>query len=172
LALRLVVGLGFAAHGSQKLFGSFGGHGVNGTAGFFEQIGMRPARAHAVAAGTAELGGGLLFAAGLLTPLAAAALIAVMTTAVLTVHLKKGFFNTDGGYELNLVLVAAAFAVAGIGAGEWSLDSVFGLDVAGTAWALGALVAGLIGGIGAAYSGRLFPQRSERTRPGQPHTAS
>jgi putative oxidoreductase len=169
LGLRLVVGLGFAAHGAQKLFGLFGGHGIEGTAGFFEQIGLRPGRLHARAAGTAELFGGLLIALGLVTPFAAAALIAVMTAAVLTVHLKNGFFNTGNGYEYNLVLVAALFALAGIGAGDWSLDSALDIDLAGTGWALGALGAGLLGGLGAVLGGRLASQREPG--PGQPHAA-
>ena len=156
LVLRIVVGLGFAAHGAQKLFGIFGGHGIEGTAGFFEQIGLRPGRVHAWAAGTTEFAGGLLIALGLFVPFAAAALIAVMTAAILTVHLHNGFFNTENGYEYNLELVAAVFALAGIGAGAWSLDSALGLDLAGTAWALGALAAGLLGGIGAVLAGRLL----------------
>jgi putative oxidoreductase len=159
LGLRLVVGLGFAAHGAQKLFGAFGGHGLGGTAGFFEQLGLRPGRLHAWFAGSAEFAGGLLIALGLVTPFAAAALIAVMTAAVLTVHLPNGFFNANQGFEYNLVLVAAVFALAGIGAGEWSLDNAFGLDLTGTAWALGALGAGVLGGLGAVLSGRLAPER-------------
>src|ERR687888_2113971 len=98
LGLRLVVGLGFAAHGAQKLFGVFGGYGIDGTAGFFEQIGLRPGKLHAWAAGIAEFAGGLLIALGLVTPFAAAALIAV-TAAVLTVHLRNGFFVSNNGYE-------------------------------------------------------------------------
>src|SRR5438105_15825797 len=101
LVLRLVVGLAFAAHGAQKLFGIFGGHGLSGTAGFFEAIGLRPGRLHAWAAGNAEFFGGLLIALGLLTPLAAAALIAVMTAAVLSVHVRNGFFVTNNGFEYN-----------------------------------------------------------------------
>jgi putative oxidoreductase len=155
LALRLVVGLGFAAHGAQKLFGVFGGHGIEGTAGFFEGIGLRPGRLHAWAAGTAEFLGGLLIALGLVTPIAAAALIAVMTAAVLTVHLPNGFFVSSNGYEYNLVLAAAVFALAGIGAGDWSLDNALGIDLAGTGWALGALAAGVLGGLGTVLSGRL-----------------
>jgi putative oxidoreductase len=155
LVLRVLVGGLFAAHGAQKLFGAFGGHGIGGTAGFFEQLGLRPGKLHAWFAGTAEFAGGLLIALGLVTPFAAAALIAVMTAAVLTAHLPKGFFNADGGFEYNLVLVAALFALAGIGAGEWSLDYALGLDLAGTGWALGALGAGLLGGLGAVLSGRL-----------------
>jgi putative oxidoreductase len=169
LVLRLVVGLGFAAHGAQKLFGAFGGHGIHGTAGFFEQIGLRPGKAHARAAGAAEFLGGLLIALGLVTPFAAAALIAVMTAAVLTVHVRNGFFVTSNGYEYNLMLVAALFALAGIGAGEWSLDNALGLDVAGTGWALAALGAGIVGGLGAVLGGRLVGQRQPGH--GQPHAA-
>lgn len=156
LVLHAVVGLAFAAHGAQKLFGLFGGHGIEGTAGFFEQIGLRPGKLHAWASGIAEFGGGALIALGLFVPFAAAALIAVMVAAVLTVHLRNGFFNTENGYEYNLELIAAAFALAAIGAGEWSLDAAFGLDLAGTAWALGALGAGILGGVGAVLSGRLL----------------
>ena len=155
LGLRLVVGLGFAAHGAQKLFGSFGGYGLDGTAGFFEQIGLRPGALHARAAGTVEFLGGLLIALGLVTPFAAAALIAVMIAAVLTVHVKNGFFNTDQGYEYNLTLIAVLFVLAAIGSGQWSLDHALGLDLAGTGWALGALGVGLLGGLGAVLSGRL-----------------
>ena len=161
LGLRLAVGLGFAAHGAQKLFGAFGGPGIEGTAGFFEQLGLRPGKLHAWFAGTAEFGGGLLIALGLVTPFAAAALIAVMTAAVVTVHVKNGFFVTDQGYEYNLVLAAALFALAGIGAGQWSLDNVLGLDLAGTVWAIGALAIGLLGGIGAVASGRFAARRDE-----------
>jgi putative oxidoreductase len=164
LGLRIVVGLGFAAHGSQKLFGIFGGHGVEGTAGFFEQIGLRPGKLHAWAAGATEFFGGLLIALGLVTPIAAAGLIAVMTAAVLTVHIKNGFFATNQGYEYNLVLAAALFALAGIGAGQWSLDNALGIDLTGTGWALAALGAGLLAGIGAVLSGRLTGRTASTTR--------
>jgi putative oxidoreductase len=169
LVLRLVVGLGFAAHGAQKLFGSFGGYGIEGTGGFFDQLGLRPGKAHAWFAGTAEFFGGLLIALGLLTPFAAAALIGVMTAAILTVHRPNGFFNANNGYEYNLVLVASVFALAGIGAGEWSLDNALGTDLTGTGWALGALGAGILGGLGAVIGGRLVPERD--TGPEQPHAA-
>jgi putative oxidoreductase len=166
LVLRLVVGLTFAAHGAQKLFGAFGGQGINGTAGAFEQIGLRPGRLHGWAAGFTEFFGGLAIALGIVTPIPAAALIAVMTAAVLTVHVKNGFFNTDGGFEFNLALAAALFALAGIGAGGWSLDNALGIDMTGTAWALGALGAGVTGGIGAVLSGRIASrQRGEHARP-------
>ena len=169
LGLRIVVGLGFAAHGAQKLFGVFGGYGIDGTAGFFEQIGLRPGKVHAWAAGIAEFAGGLLIALGLVTPFAATALIAVMAAAVLTVHVRNGFFVANNGFEYNLVLAAVVFALAGVGAGEWSLDHALGLDVAGTGWALGALGVGLLGGLGAVASGRLVAARASGHE--QPHAA-
>jgi putative oxidoreductase len=160
LALRVVVGLLFAGHGAQKLFGAFGGHGIDGTAGFFEQIGLRPGRLHARAAGSAEFFGGLLIAAGLVTPFAAAALIGVMTAAVITVHAKNGPWVGDNGFEYNLVLSAVAVALAGVGPGQWSLDNAFGLNLASTGWALAALVAGIAGGLGAVAQGRAYKAHS------------
>jgi putative oxidoreductase len=165
LVLRLVVGLLFAAHGAQKLFGMFGGGGLEGTAGMFDNIGLRPGAVHARAAGTAEFAGGMLIALGLLTPFAAAALIAVMTAAVITVHAANGIWNTNRGYEYNLVLVAVAFALAGIGSGTWSLDHALGLNLHGAGWALAALVGGLIGGGGAVIGGRTSTGR-------EPHPVS
>lgn len=158
LVLRLVIGLLFVGHGAQKLFGSFGGAGIEGTAGFFENnLGLRPGRLHAWAGGLAEFGGGLLFALGLLTPLAAAAIIAVMTTAVITVHAKNGIWVTEQGFEYNLVMGAVAFALAAVGPGKWSFDNAFSLNLTGTGWALGALAVGLLGGIGAVIGGRALP---------------
>jgi putative oxidoreductase len=162
LVLRVIVGALFIGHGSQKLFGLFGGHGVSGTADFFDQIGLRPSRVHAVFAGVAETTGGLLLALGLLTPLATVLLTAVMTAAILTVHLRNGLWVTANGYEYNLVMIAAVFALAAVGAGDWSLDNALDLDVAGTGWALGALGLGLLGGIGAAFSSR-FARSGEPT---------
>ena len=159
LALRLVVGLTFAAHGAQKVFGLFGGGGISGTAAAFDQIGLHPTRFQAWVAGMAELAGGLLLAVGLGTPLAAAVLIGAMVAAVLTVHLPSGFFNTSNGYEYNLVLAAAAFALAGTGPGEWSLENALDVELAGTGWALAALGAGVLGGVGAVQIGRLVAQR-------------
>src|SRR3954463_8062167 len=126
LVLRLVVGALFAGHGAQKLFGAFGGGGLEGTAGMFDNIGLRPGWLHARAAGTAEFLGGALLALGLFTPFAAAALIAVMAAAVITVHAPNGLWNTQKGYEYNLVLVAVGFTLAAVGAGSWSLDGAFG----------------------------------------------
>ena len=165
LVLRLVVGLLFAGHGAQKLFGSFGGHGLKGTAGFFENLGLKPGHIHASAAGILEFGGGILLAAGFLTPVASAMLIAVMTAAVITVHGPKGIWSTNGGYEYNLVLGAVVFAVAAVGAGAWSIDHALGLSMNGVLWAIGALVVGVAGGFGAVASGRLYAAREERRHP-------
>jgi putative oxidoreductase len=145
LVLRLVVGLTLAAHGTQKLFGWFGGYGLSGTGGFMESLGFVPGRRAAFFAGLAETLGGLLLALGLVTPLAAAIIIGVMLVAVATVHISKGFFATAGGYEYNLVLATAALTVAFTGAGAWSLDAVLGLSRHGLAWGVGALLLGLVG---------------------------
>ncbi|MEA2481219.1 MAG: putative oxidoreductase [Thermoleophilaceae bacterium] len=163
LVLRVIVGLLFAGHGAQKLFGVFGGHGLAGTGGFFESLGLRPGKLHAFNAGAAEFFGGALLALGLLTPLAAVLLIGTMTVAIATVHGSKGPWSSDGGYEYNLVLMAVAFAVAGVGAGDWSLDSAFGLSLSGTAWALGALAVGVAGGLGTVGIARLYGRSSAGT---------
>jgi putative oxidoreductase len=147
LVIRLAVGLLFMGHGAQKLFGSFGGHGPEGTGAFFESQGMRPGRLMALAAGASELVGGALFAAGLLTPVGAALISVTMITAMLTVHAGKGLWATEGGMEYNLVLLATTFGVTAIGAGQWSLDRALGLHVAGAEWAVGELAVGLVGAL-------------------------
>ncbi len=146
LLLRLVFGLAVAAHGAQKLFGWFGGHGVRGTAGFFGQVGFRRPLTMAVLAGAAEVGGGLLFALGLATPLAALAIAVVMLNAVSAVHWKNGFWNSNGGYEMNLFVLAAVLAVAASGPGAVSLDGWLGWsdEISGVWWAAGVLAAALV----------------------------
>lgn len=127
LVLRLVLGGVFIAHGAQKLFGWFGGPGLKGTVGFFEQIGVKPGSTMALLAALSEFGGGLLVLLGLLTPVGTLAIIAVMIVAILRVHLANGFFNTNGGYEFNLTLVGVAFALLIAGAGTISLDGALGI---------------------------------------------
>jgi putative oxidoreductase len=146
LILRLVVGLTMAAHGVQKLFGWFGGYGLAGTGQFFEQLGFLPGKRNAFMAGFAEAGGGLLLALGLATPAGAMLVFSVMFVATMSVHIKKGFFITGGGYEYNLVLALAALSVAFSGPGPFSLDSFLGFSFAGLYWGLGALAVGLVGG--------------------------
>jgi putative oxidoreductase len=138
ILLRVVAGLALAAHGSQKLFGALGGSGPAGTRTFFAGLGFRTPLAMAMVAGLSELGGGLLFAFGLLTPLAALALTVVMLNAIGTVHWKNGFFNSAGGFEYNLLIVATALAVTATGPGRFSLDHAFGWAerISGPWWAL------------------------------------
>jgi putative oxidoreductase len=162
LAIRVVVGLLFLGHGAQKLFGRFGGQGPAGTGALFESLGLRPGRQTALAAGAAEMTGGILFATGLVTPLGSALISAVMLVAIWTVHRSNGLWITDEGFEYNLVLLALAFGVSAIGAGTWSLDHVLGLDVAGAGWALAELTLGGIGATLALAFTRLSPQRPAR----------
>ena len=117
--LRLTTGLILATHGAQKLFGWFGGPGLDVTGQFFETIGFLPGRRHALMAGLAETGGGLLLALGLFTPIGAALICSVMLVAV-TVHMKNGFFAQNGGYEYAVVLGVAALSVAFTGPGSLS----------------------------------------------------
>jgi putative oxidoreductase len=142
---RLLIGGLFFAHGTQKLFGWFGGPGPEKTAGMMEKLGMYPAKPQAIAAGSAETYGGLGIALGAFTPAAATALIATMVTAIRKVHLEKGFFNTAGGYEFNLTLIAALLLLVDTGPGSPSIDSALDLDDTGSAWALTALAAGVAG---------------------------
>ncbi len=171
LILRLVVGLLFVGHGAQKLFGIWGGHGLAGTAGFFENIGLKPGRLHATAAGVMEFGGGALLALGLFTPVASMLLIAVMVAAVISVHFSKGLWVTNGGYEYNLVLAAVAFALAGTGPGNWSIDHALSFNDHGVLWAVGALVLGVIGGVAAVVQGRTVDRHSRTAATSRPTTA-
>ena len=149
LLLRLVIGVFFIGHGTQKLFGWFGGYGIEGTGQFFEGLGLRPGRHHATAAGVAEAGGGALLTVGLATPLAASAITGAMLTAIQRVHLKNGPWVTGGGYEYNVVLIAAVLALAEVGPGPLSLDSALGHDWYGSGWAVAALAAGAAGAVAA-----------------------
>ncbi len=125
LLLRAGVGAALVAHGGQKLFGWFGGHGIEGTADAFEQMGFHPGRASAVSAGLGEAGGGALLGLGLATPFAGAAAAGTMVAAA-SVHAPAGFFATGGGYEYPAVLGVAGAALALIGPGRWSLDALLG----------------------------------------------
>lgn len=149
LILRGAVGGFFVGHGTQKLFGWFGGHGLEGTSQFFENLGARPGRLTATAAGAAEAGGGALMLLGLATPVAASAITSVMLTAINRVHKKNGPWITNGGYEYNVVLIGAALALAEVGPGRPSLDSALGMDMHGSGWALAALATGAAGALGA-----------------------
>jgi putative oxidoreductase len=127
LILRIVVGLTIAAHGAQKVFGWWGGSGIPGWAGALKHMRVRPAMPWAIASAASELLGGLGVAVGLLTPLAAFAIIATQFVAIALVHLPNGFWSTKGGYEFNLSILAAMFALAIAGPGKYSLDGLFGI---------------------------------------------
>jgi putative oxidoreductase len=163
--LRTVVGALFVGHGTQKLFGWFGGHGPEGTGSFFDSLGLRPGKRQAMLAGATEAGSGALLVLGLLTPLAATGVVGVMSTAIQRVHAKKGVWSTNGGYEYNLVLAAAAVALAADGPGRPSLDAVMLPGFKGNGWALAALGAG-VGGAMLATSDRAvdwrMPQSEDR----------
>ncbi len=145
LLLRATVGPLFIGHGTQKLFGWFGGHGVDGTAAAFEQLGMRPGRRHALGAGAAETAGGVLIALGALTPVGAALLTGVMTTAIRKVHAKNGPWASEGGFEYNAVLIAAVAALVETGPGRPSLDAAALPRLKGPALALASVAAGAAG---------------------------
>jgi putative oxidoreductase len=123
LALRVPVGLIFAAHGAQKLFGWFGGYGLEGTGQFFGSVGLSPGYLMALLAGAAEFFGGLALVLGLLVRPAAAALAFAMLVAIFAVHIGKGFFMSSNGYEYALALLAASLSLVFSGAGRASLDT-------------------------------------------------
>jgi putative oxidoreductase len=159
--MRIIIGGLFVGHGLQKLAGKFGGYGPAGTGQFFETLGLRPGKTHALAAGAAETGGGALLAAGAFTPLAGTLLSGTMATAIRTVHAPKGPWNSDGGFEYNLVLMAAVFAVTDAGPGAWSIDAARGRARWGAGWALAQLAAGLAGSAAAIAYGRSRPAPPE-----------
>jgi putative oxidoreductase len=160
--IHVTVGALLAGHGAQKLFGWFGGHGIEGTGGFMESLSMRPGRHMALAAGSSELFGGVLLALGLMTPLAAVLIGSTMLVASLTAHAGKGPWATNGGWELPLTYAIVAIGLAFHGAGQWSLDNAIGWNVAGFWWGFGATVLSILGGIGAITAGRSELGRDHR----------
>jgi putative oxidoreductase len=158
LVARLVFGLSMSAHGAQKLFGWFGGYGLNATGEFFVKLGFRPARAFAAIASLTEVVGGLLIALGLLGPVGPALMLSVMIVAAVTVHWSNGYFATANGIELPVLYATVAVVLAFTGPGLFSLDALLGLE---TLWspvlAALALVVGVIGGIGNLAARRRAP---------------
>lgn len=128
LIIRVFFGLAMAAHGAQKLLGWFGGYGIKATGGFFETIGFRPGAAFATAAGLSEMGGGVSLTLGLFTPFGAAAVLSAMLVAMVSVHLKNGFFAGGNGIELPFLYAVAAVGIAFTGPGAISLDRLLGLN--------------------------------------------
>lgn len=148
LFLRVVIGLVFAAHGTQKLFGWFGGPGLGGIRGWLGSMGFRMPGVMALMVAGAETSG-VLFALGLLTPFAALGLASAMVVAVGSVHWKNGFFNGNQGFEFNLALYSAAVAVAATGPGRFSVDRAIGWDdnLSGLWWGVGVLGVSLLAGL-------------------------
>jgi len=119
--LRLAMGSVFIAHGAQKLFGAFGGPGLSGVGKMMAGMGLKPAMAWALALALVEFVGGLFLILGFLTQIAASLIAVVMAAALLTVHLKNGFFLKSNGFEFVLVLLAAAIALATLGPGNFAI---------------------------------------------------
>jgi putative oxidoreductase len=124
LALRIPVGIIFVAHGAQKLFGAFGGYGLEGTGQFMASLGLTPGYLMALLAGSAEFFGGLALLFGLLVRPAAAALAFAMVIAIFSAHFSKGLFLANGGYEFGLALLAASVSLLVSGGGRASADAV------------------------------------------------
>jgi putative oxidoreductase len=131
-----------AGHGLQKLTGSFGGGGPEGTGEAFEKMGIEPGKYMAMATGAAETAGGAMMALGLGTPYACAMVTGVMTGAIAKVHLKHGFWTQNSGFEYNLGILASTFAIAGAGGGAMTLDGLRGKKHRGFGWAMAQLVVG------------------------------
>jgi len=145
VALRGIVGPLFIGHGTQKLFGWFGGYGPEATGGAFESMGLRPGKRHAMAAGVAETAGGALLTLGALTPVASALISGVMTTAIRKAHIKNGPWVTNGGYEYNLALIGLSAALVETGPGRPSVDDAAFPRLKGGALALLSVAAGAVG---------------------------
>lgn len=152
LILRLVIGLTLAAHGAQKLFGWWGGPGIKGWTGAMNHMRIRPAAPWGWASAIAEFAGGIGLALGLLNPLPSFAIAGSMLVAIALVHLPKGFFNSKGGFEFNLALLAAVAAVALIGPGPISLDAALGIHLPEPATLIVMTVLTLVGVGGALYT--------------------
>jgi putative oxidoreductase len=163
LIIRLAVGGLFVGHGLQKLRGSFGGPGIEGTTQMMEGLEMRPARRNALAAAVTETAGGAALALGAATPLAAAGLTATMITAIRKVHWSNGFWTAGGGWEFNGLLIAAATAVVADGPGRLSVDGVVGRSKWGLGWSLASLAAGAVASTALIEAGRRAPSTSEST---------
>jgi putative oxidoreductase len=160
LLLRLFVGGAFFGHGTQKLFGWFGGYGPQGTGQFFGSRGFRAPVLMAVMAGLAEAGGGTLLALGLLTPLAGALIALVMINAIVSVSFKPGFML---GSELELAYLVTAVSLAAIGPGRFSIDRAIGWDddLSGLWCGVGALVAACVVSLLTLTLGRTRPPVQE-----------
>jgi len=149
-----------AGHGAQKLFGVFGGYGLEGTGGWLESIGLKPGRTWAMMAGGSEFGSGMLMALGLLTPVGEISAFGPMAMAWATVHRGKPIWVTSGGAELVLMYMATAATLAVTGPGRYSLDEALGVEVPTSLITLTAL--GVAGGVVAGLMMQAPPQSEEQ----------
>lgn len=148
LIARLVLGLLMAGHGAQKLFGWFGGYGLEAVTGYFEKLGFRPGRPFAIAAALSEIVSGLLVALGFLGPIGPAIMLSVMIVAAVSVHWGHGVFAGTNGIEVPLLYAAGAAALGLTGPGRYSLDALLGLSSSWTplvTWTV--LAVGVVGAV-------------------------
>lgn len=156
LVIRVVIGATLVFHGTQKMFGWFGGGGLSGATAFFQRLGYRPPRAMAIMAATIETAGGVLLLLGLLTPIAVVLLTATLVN-VLVIHVRNGFDRHNNGFEYELALLAGVAGIALAGPGALSLDASLGIELAsmartisgldaGAAWGAILILAGTVGG--------------------------
>lgn len=162
LIARLALGVLMAAHGTQKLFGWFGGLGLRATGELFEQLGFRPGRRFAAAASAGEVASGVLVALGFLGPIGPALMISVMVVAAVSVHWTHGLFATSNGIELPLLYAAGALGLALAGPGPYSLDAALGLAAAWSPVATWSILALGVGGGLANLGARRRPVSSAR----------
>jgi putative oxidoreductase len=158
LILRLAFGLTIAAHGAQKLFGWFGGSGLAGFGASLEKMHIRPSAPFALFAGLGEFAGGLLIAFGFLNPAGPLMVAGTMAVAIVTVHLKKGFFTSKGGYEFPLLVGVGSIALSISGPGPYSLDEALRLSLP-EPWTWIVFAALSAGGVVATLGSRLVGRR-------------
>lgn len=162
--LRVLIGALFVGHGAQKLFGWFGGAGMNASSQWMAGLGLRPARLWATIGALGEFGGGLMFALGLLTPVASALLVASMLVAIFLANGAKGLWNTQGGYEYNLVLLASAYVIGGLGPNQYTLDQWIAWPWAYATLFAVSMVVAIAGAVIAIVTARTQQQPSETKR--------
>jgi putative oxidoreductase len=171
LALRVTTGGLLAGHGAQKLFGAFGGHGMEGTGQFMESLGLQPGKQWAALAGLSEFGGGVLTALGLAHPLGPIAIVSAMTMASATAHAGKPIWSTEGGAELPVTNIGSALALAITGPGRLSLDHALDLHIPRPI--VGLFAAAAAGGVLAGLSqAQAVNQEAESTEAEQPQPAA
>lgn len=171
LLTRGAIGASLMAHGAQKAFGTFGGPGLSGTAGFMEALRFSPGQRFATLAAVSELGGGALLALGLGGPLAATVIVSTMTVAAGSVHAKNGFFAQNNGVELPALYAVAAAVLALSGPGEMSLDNTFGFEASDARLAWAAVLAGVAAGAIALAQRQPAPPPADAVAGSTPATA-